>query len=79
MSELEALKTRVAALEALLQRICDVPMVAMSLGAHTVIRTGATPAEPEQRAGGSQDKPHPFDEALRKGDKLAAIARELGR
>jgi hypothetical protein len=79
MSDVENLTARVAALEALLQRICSVPMVAMSLGAETVIRNSVVPATPEHRPGGSLDKPHPMDEALRRGDKLAALAKEIGK
>ena len=75
MSDVADLTARVAALEALLQRVCTLPMVALALGGETIIRSTITPAVPEHRPGGSENKPGHYEEALRAGTKLAAIAR----
>ena len=85
----EDLVARVAALEkvvdehrAVLLKLLQVPAVRMAnLGvdgfAASVLHT--IPAQEKNPRGGSENKPHAFDEALRRGDKLREIAQGLHR
>lgn len=89
MSELENLRAKVAAHDTelaqhreLFRRLFAMPAVRLALAgadgpAFTFLHVA--PAQDKNPAGGSENKPHPHDEALRRGDKLAALARELGK
>lgn len=85
MSEIETLTARLAAVEAALKehreclsRLLQVPAIRLHFlgtGGFPAISLHIAPPTDENPRGGSQNVAHPYDEELRLGSKLAAIAR----